>query len=108
MTKTEILNLLSNCPYVKAKSKFNVKTTETVVVYNSKVAYAFWNVRNYEDDCTHCVCQIYPNYKDLDLDLDFDEDLGKEMKFKFGSELKDGGLLREIENEIKQENITKN
>ena len=101
MTKTEILNKLNVLPYVKGESPFNVYVTEYVIVYNKKVAYGFWNVKD-DGNVLNCVCQMFPKYKDMEME-DIPEDLSNlreygELEWFDESEFKNeyGGVLLAI------------
>lgn len=103
MTKTEILNKVNSLPYEEGKGPFNVYVTEYVIVYNKKVAYGFWNVREGNNgNVLNCVCQMFPKYKDMEID-DIPEDLSNlrkegELEWFDESEFKDeyGGALLAI------------
>ena len=79
MTKTEILNKVNNLPYEGGKGPFNVSVTDYVIVYNKKVAYGFWNVKDDYGNILNCVCQMFPKYKDMEIE-DIPEDLSNLRK----------------------------
>lgn len=79
MTKTEILNKVNSLPYEEGGGPFNVYVTESVIVYNKKVAYGFWNIKDDHDNVLNCVCQMFPKYKDMEIE-DIPEDLSNLKK----------------------------
>ena len=106
MTKSEILNKVNSLPYEDARSPFKILATKSVIVYNSKFAFGFWNIKD-KGHIRNCVCQVFPKYNYMEIE-GIQEDLsnlGKELKWfdesKYYNEY--GGLLLAIKELNKNE-----